>query len=82
MTEQDKRLLTTEKELEIAEKTGKWVMHGEIEPYLEAQREMTLREVIDFLEKHKVRTGAQKGWHISFTETTWQALKQGRLPNE
>ncbi len=31
--------------------------------------------IIDFLEKHKVRTGAQRGWHISFSETTWQALK-------
>jgi len=44
---------------------------------LQQKIEQEREKIIDFLEKHKVRTGAQKGWHISFTETTWQALKKG-----
>ena len=34
----------------------------------------TVKKVMGYLEKHKVRTGAQKGWHISFSEATWQEI--------
>lgn len=34
------------------------------------------KKLVEWLEAHSVLTGAQKGWHISFSEATWQTLKK------